>query len=137
MKITEELANEIMEGLFRLALSAYGNTESEWVLDTARAYALQTFEKLMDDWEGGLGMEWEIIKAEPTMWVMDKESHRYLTYPKEKITSAKRFENVVEVVRCKECIHYWKNKPSDDIPVCLASPKDDAFCSEGERREDG
>ena len=41
-----------------------------------------------------------------------------------------------EVVRCKDCIHYWKNKPSDDVPVCLASPKDDAFCSEGERKED-
>ena len=45
--------------------------------------------------------------------------------------------DVVEVVRCKDCIHYWKNKPSDDVPVCLASPKDDAFCSEGERKEDG
>lgn len=43
----------------------------------------------------------------------------------------------VSLVRCKDCIHYWKNKPSDDVPVCLASPKDDAFCSEGERREDG
>lgn len=41
------------------------------------------------------------------------------------------------VVRCKDCKHYWKNNPSDDIPVCLASPKDDAYCSEGERREDG
>lgn len=41
-----------------------------------------------------------------------------------------------ELVRCKDCIHYWKNKPSDDVPVCLASPKDDAFCSEGERIED-
>lgn len=40
------------------------------------------------------------------------------------------------VVRCKDCVHYWKNKPSEDVPVCLASPKDDAFCSEGERRED-
>ena len=45
-------------------------------------------------------------------------------------------EIVGEVVRCKDCIHYWKNKPSADIPVCLASPKDDAFCSEGERKEE-
>lgn len=44
--------------------------------------------------------------------------------------------DAVEVVRCKDCKHYWKNKPSDDVPVCLASPKVDAFCSEGERRED-
>ena len=45
-------------------------------------------------------------------------------------------EIVGAVVRCKDCIHYWKNKPSDDVPVCLASPKDDAFCSEGERKDD-
>ena len=44
--------------------------------------------------------------------------------------------DAVEVVRCKDCIHYWKNETSDDVAVCLASPKDDAFCSEGERRED-
>lgn len=44
--------------------------------------------------------------------------------------------DAVEVVRCKDCKHYWKNNPSDDVPVCLASPRDDAFCSEGERRED-
>ena len=40
------------------------------------------------------------------------------------------------VTRCKDCKHYWKNNPSDDAPMCLASPKDDAFCSEGERKED-
>lgn len=41
------------------------------------------------------------------------------------------------VVRCKDCKHYWKNKQSDEVPVCLASPREDAYCSEGERREDG
>lgn len=45
--------------------------------------------------------------------------------------------DVEPVVRCKDCKHYWKNNPSDDVPVCLASLKDDAFCSEAERREDG
>lgn len=47
---------------------------------------------------------------------------------------------VGELVRCKECVHYWKNnlkaEVDDAVAVCLASPKDDAFCSEGERRED-
>lgn len=47
----------------------------------------------------------------------------------------------VDVVRCKDCVHYWKNhlkeEVDDAVAVCLASPKDDAFCSEGERREDG
>lgn len=44
--------------------------------------------------------------------------------------------DAVEVVRCKDCQHYWKNNPSDDVSVCLASPKDDAFCSEGKKRRE-
>ena len=40
------------------------------------------------------------------------------------------------VVRCKDCKHYWKNNPTE-VAVCLASPQTDAYCSEGERREDG
>lgn len=39
--------------------------------------------------------------------------------------------DAVKVVRCKDCIHYWKNNPTDTT-VCLASPRDDAYCSEGE-----
>lgn len=38
-----------------------------------------------------------------------------------------------DVVRCKDCKHYWKNSTTTDAPLCLASPKDDAFCSEAER----
>ena len=41
------------------------------------------------------------------------------------------------VVRCKDCKFYWKNSVTTDVPMCLTSPKDDAFCSEGERGEDG
>ena len=41
--------------------------------------------------------------------------------------------DAVEVVRCKDCVHYWKNEAET---VCLASPRDDAYCSEGERKED-
>lgn len=44
---------------------------------------------------------------------------------------------VTDVVRCKDCKYYWKNYTDDSVPVCLASPKDDAFCSEGERRDYG
>lgn len=40
------------------------------------------------------------------------------------------------LVRCKDCKHYWKNSNDfNDSTVCLASPKDEAFCSEGERKE--
>jgi len=41
------------------------------------------------------------------------------------------------VVRCKDCKHYWRNHADDiSVSVCLASPKDDAFCSEGRRKDD-
>jgi len=44
---------------------------------------------------------------------------------------------VGELVRCADCKHYWKNhKDGDSVPVCLASPSDEAFCSEGERKDD-
>lgn len=40
------------------------------------------------------------------------------------------------IVRCKDCIHYWKNTiESDEVVICLASSKDDAYCSEGERKD--
>jgi len=45
--------------------------------------------------------------------------------------------DVVPVVRCKDCKFYWKNMKDnidEPVPACLASPKIDAFCSEGERR---
>lgn len=44
--------------------------------------------------------------------------------------------NSVRVVRCKDCKFYWKNSRNANGVVCIASPKDDAFCSEGERKED-
>ena len=43
--------------------------------------------------------------------------------------------DAVEVVRCKDCKYYWRNNPLETW-VCLASPRDDAYCSEGERKED-
>ena len=66
-------------------------------------------------------------------------------YVSELVEQKKVFDTIIDVqptvdaepvVRCKDCIHYWKNNPSDDVPMCLATPKDDAFCSEGERRKD-
>lgn len=52
--------------------------------------------------------------------------------------------DAVPVVRCRDCKYYWKNNSKyksnmedlDDLMMCLASPKDDAFCSEGERKTD-
>lgn len=73
----------------------------------------------------------EILKSEHQHY--DYMSDEYYVHVRD-IENAPTVD-AVEVVRCKDCKHYWKNNPSDDVPVCLASPKDDAFCSEGERRE--
>lgn len=50
---------------------------------------------------------------------------------------------VEPIVRCKDCKYYWKNGKHksnlefmEDVLMCLASPSDDAFCSEGERKDD-
>lgn len=46
---------------------------------------------------------------------------------------------LVPVVHCKDCKFYWKNMKDnidEPVPACLASPKIDAFCSEGERKDD-
>ena len=44
---------------------------------------------------------------------------------------------VTDVIRCKDCKYYWKNHTdASSVSVCLASPSDDAFCSEGERKDD-
>lgn len=68
-----------------------------------------------------------------------RQDEKTMVYETKKMTDFPTAD-VVEVVRCKDCKHYWKNwkndEPDDNCDVCLASPKDDAFCSEGERRED-
>lgn len=46
------------------------------------------------------------------------------------------WKEFVAIVRCKDCKFYWKNDRDSNGVVCLATPKDDAYCSEGERRED-
>ena len=48
-------------------------------------------------------------------------------------------EGYIKVVRCNDCKYYWKNMKDnvdEPAPACLASPKIDAFCSEGERKDD-
>ena len=82
-------------------------------------------------------------KAEKDGWsasrIYPQDAHT-MVYETKKMTDFLTAD-VAEIVRCKDCKHYWKNwkdgEPDDEVAVCLASPKDDAFCSEGERRDDG
>lgn len=50
--------------------------------------------------------------------------------------------DVVEVVRCKDCVECEKRKTANQLPIlyCKADKKlvhEKGFCSWGERREDG
>lgn len=90
-----------------LSLTVYDSVES--VENSVRA----NFTKKTNEWIGGI---YDALVAVREVAVHD----------------------VVPVVRCKDCKHYWKNtRESDEVVVCLASAKDDGYCSEGERREDG
>lgn len=44
---------------------------------------------------------------------------------------------VKNLVLCKNCKHYWKNNVNyagNTVEVCLVSPRDNAYCSEGKRK---
>ena len=80
--------------------------------------------------------EWEWVFNKPTQPTVDAvplENYKSMEQTVNKL--AKAIADAVGVVRCKDCKHYWKNNPTE-VAVCLASPRDDAYCSEGERRED-
>ena len=75
------------------------------------------------------------VKQIPTVDAVPTEFHDKCM----EIEIQKRFDlelNSERVVRCKDCKFYWKNDRNSKGVVCLATPKDDAFCSEGERRKD-
>jgi hypothetical protein len=45
--------------------------------------------------------------------------------------------DVVPVVRCKDCKHYWKNVNTFGYDGVCTTVSDNDFCSHGERRGDG
>ena len=44
-------------------------------------------------------------------------------------------KGVLPVVRCKDCIHYWKNKNTPGYLDKCVTVSDDDYCSSGERKE--
>lgn len=56
------------------------------------------------------------------------------------MSNIKQIEETVEVVRCKDCIHYLPyQKPVEDFDgrctACRGDTDEDEFCSRGVRRE--
>lgn len=45
--------------------------------------------------------------------------------------------DAVEVVRCKDCIHYWNRNGVCDAHIDLIDVDDDCYCSWGERKDRG
>lgn len=43
--------------------------------------------------------------------------------------------DVAPVVRCKDCIHYWKNKNTPGYLDKCVTVSDDDYCSDGKRKD--
>lgn len=69
MRMTNELANQLFQTLFAVAISANGGVElnknGEPIIDkemmsVCENYARDTFVEILESWEQFLGKEWEI-----------------------------------------------------------------------------
>lgn len=101
--------------------------------------AIENNKDLIDEWFANLITD--IIDEQPTVQVEKGEKMQTIDKPiwNTGLINNGKLEQVYEmvaVVRCKDCKFYWKNNRDSDGVVCLATPKDDAYCSEGERKED-
>ena len=65
MRMTQKLANDLMESLAALAISANGRLpETEEELQSCERYARKTFLRLCEEWEHTIGGTWEITPDE-------------------------------------------------------------------------
>lgn len=65
MKMTQKLANELMDCLCALAISANGRMpETDEEFEQCEQYAKGTFMTICDQWEQVAGETWEVIPSE-------------------------------------------------------------------------
>ena len=65
MRMTEKLANDLMDNLAALAISANGRLpETEEELQSCERYAKKTFTRLCEEWEQTMGRTWEVTLDE-------------------------------------------------------------------------
>ena len=61
MRMTQKLANDLMDNLAALAISANGRIpETEEELQSCERYAKETFTRLCEEWEQTMGGTWEV-----------------------------------------------------------------------------
>lgn len=79
------------------------------------------------------------VREQPTADVVDRARYKQLLENSTIMADAlKEYENedVVEVVRCKDCRHWVSNMRGCGRNPSVESWKEDDYCSYGERRED-
>lgn len=64
MVMTEKLANQLMDSLACVAISANGIPKTEEQFEKVSEYARNTFMSILGAWEELKGEEWEIEEAE-------------------------------------------------------------------------
>lgn len=68
MKMTQNLANDLMDCLCALAVSANGRIpETEEEAAMCQDYAKGTFLRLCEEWEETTGEPWEVVVTEPPL----------------------------------------------------------------------
>lgn len=81
-----------------------------------------------DSFEAGVNHVMNIIHNTPTADVVPMDFHNKVLE-----IEIKKQENLVDVVRCKDC---FKKESCRAFNVWAVPPSDDWFCADGERRED-
>ena len=65
MRMTQKLANDLMDSLTALAISANGRLpETEEEIESCERYAIKTFLRLSEEWEDTIGGTWEVTLDE-------------------------------------------------------------------------
>ena len=65
MRMTQKLANDLMDSLAALAISANGRLpETEEEIESCEKYAIKTFLHLSEEWEDTIGGTWEVTLDE-------------------------------------------------------------------------
>lgn len=68
MKMTQQLANDLMDCLCALAISANGRIpETQEEMTMCQEYAQGTFLSLCEDWEETMGEAWKVTPMKPQL----------------------------------------------------------------------
>ena len=73
MKMTSKLANDLMDCLLALAISANGRMPNEEEFALSKQYAQETFLRLCNEWEEVMEDEWEVVPVDESIEEEEEE----------------------------------------------------------------